>query len=311
MLSLPIDIQILIIPLLTSTSLIPLSQTNQHFRQLISPTRKQFVNRLLEIECLPEYGQGVTTNEQDKILVPSETASYACAHCFKLLPHTCFDNHALLRLRFQKPPPESRVSQKLCGWTSGDAKAQGLKRQADLRNDTLENWTSQHSYHTIPQKEKLIKLYKVGSTRDRRMCNECKFVTGFWSRNVGVETGWRGSHKNSNIGTAEVPVIKGRQRRCHDSTERYFWGLFPLAADTEYPLRWKIYREENCDWWTLWWVRCPGCRTWKERAEFRKGSGYAVKATPADSDGWRLPGWDGPHFEDWRCNICLVASVGE
>jgi hypothetical protein len=193
---------------------------------------------------------------------------------------------------------------------SGDAKAQGLKRQADLRKDTLRNWIWQNSSSGIPE-SKLLELYKVGTARNRRICNECKFVTGFWSRNAGIRSqSWRGKSINSNIGTASVPVVKGRQQRCHDSTERYFPGLFPIAADAEYPWRWKIYREENCDWWTLWSIRCPGCAMWQERAAFRKGSGYGVKATPADPDSWRQPGWDGPHFEEWRCNRCIATSVG-
>ncbi|KUJ08672.1 uncharacterized protein LY89DRAFT_724718 [Mollisia scopiformis] len=311
MISLPLDIQVLILPFLTSTSLISLSQTNHHFRHLIDPQRKQFLDRLLELECLPEYGGEITINEHAKIIVPSEPVSYACTHCLKIIPHTRFDNHALLRLRFRKPPPESRVRQRLCDWTSGDAKARGLKRQADLRNDTLENWINQNFASDITV-SRLQELYKIGTHRNRRLCNECKFTTGFWARNAGVRSqSWRGKSRSSNIGTANVPVVKGRQRRCHDSTERYFPGLFPVAADAEYPWRWKIYREENCDWWTLWSIRCPGCGTWQERAAFRKGSGYGVKATPADPDEFRQAGWDGPHFEDWRCNSCFVTSVGK
>lgn len=251
----------------------------------------------------------MTINEHAKIIVPSESTSYACTRCLKIVPHTRFDNHALLRLRFRKPPPESRAARKLCGWVSGDAKARGLKRQADLKNDTLRNWMRQ-----IDQSCNVAEwtsLYHIGSCRYRRLCNECKFATGFWSRNVGVRSGWRCNHRSSNVGTGQVPVIKGRQRRCHDSTERYFWGLFPIADDFRYPWRWKIYREDNCDWWTLWWIRCPGCAVWKERAAFRKGSGYGVKSTPADPDMFRQDGWDGPHFENWRCHQCFAAAFGE
>lgn len=144
------------------------------------------------------------------------------------------------------------------------------------------------------------------------MCNECKFLTGFWARNAGIGSqSWRGRSRNSNVGTASVPVVKGRQRRCHDATERYFEGLFPVAADEQYPHRWKIYREENCDWWTLWNIRCPGCAVWQERMAYRKGGAYGVKATPADPDNFRDPEWDGPHFEEWRCNRCLASSEGK
>lgn len=310
MLLLPIDIQVLIISFLTSASLVALAQSNRHSRRLIDPQREQFVNRLLELECLPEHGGEATVNEHAKIIVPQETVSYVCANCLKILHHTHFDNHALLRLRFRKPPPESRASQNLCGWVGGDTKARALKRQADLRNDTLGDWTSQNSSSGLSN-SKLIDLYKIGSKRNRRLCNECKFIPGFWSRNAGVRSQtWRGKNRNSNIGTATVPVVKGRQRRFHDSTERYFWGLIPRAPDADYPFRWEIYREENCDWWTLWHILCPGCTAWRERAGFRKGGGYGVKATLADPDVWRQDGWDGPHFEEWRCNKCLEKSSG-
>jgi hypothetical protein len=203
----------------------------------------------------------VTINEHAKIIIPStrETVLYACTHCLKLIPHTSFDNHALLRLRFRKPPSESRAGQQLCDWTGGYAKAQGLKSQADLQNDTLSNWIWQNSLSSIPE-SKLLELYKICTTRNRRTCNECKFVTGFWSRNAGIRSqSLTRNHRSSNVGTANVPVITGRQRRCHDSIERYFWGLFPISADAEYPWRRKIYRGENGDWWTLWYIRCPGC----------------------------------------------------
>jgi len=310
MISFPVEIQLLILPLLTPSSLISLSQTSQYFRQLIDPQKKHFVNQLLEQECLPKYGGEVTINPQAKLIIPPGTVSYACTHCLKIIPHTHFDNHALLRLRFRKPPPEARATQNICGWTSGNAKTQGLMRQAGLRNDTLRSWVKQNSSSGIPE-SKLVELYKIGTSRNRRMCNECKFMTGFFSRNIGVKYEWRVKHRNTSVGTAMVPVVKGRQRRCHDSTERYFYGLFPVASDTEYPWRYKNYREENCDWWTLWSIRCPGCAIWQERAAFRKGNGYGVKATPADSDEWRQVGWDGPHFEDWRCNRCLVTSAGK
>jgi hypothetical protein len=310
MISLPIELQIQIIPLLTSTSLIALSQTNRHFRRLIDPQKRQFVNRLLELECFPEYGGEVTINEQAKIIVPPGYVAYACTYCLKILSHTHFDNHSLLRLRFRKPPPESRVGQQLCGWSSGDAKAQGLKRQADLLSDSLMNWFDSSAVPD-PTSTKWTQLYHIGANRNRRMCNECKFATGFWARNVGVtRRNWGVRSRCSNVGTATVPVVAGRQRRCHDSTERYFPGLFPVGPEEQYPERWKIYRKANCDWWTLWSIRCAGCGVWQERAAFRKGSAYGVKATPADPDSWRPENWDGPHFEDWRCNHCHMNAVG-
>ncbi|KAI9049396.1 hypothetical protein LZ554_006430 [Drepanopeziza brunnea f. sp. 'monogermtubi'] len=309
MATLPLEIYLLILPLLSATSLVAFAQTNRYFRNLINPDRELLVNRLLELECLPQYGGGeVTINAKAKIIVPSGLVAYACTRCLRIVPHTHFDNHALLRLRFRKPPPGSRVAGKSGGWVSGNAKTRGLHRQAELRSDTLENWMRRIDPATHSTAEWKA-LYHIGTDRRRRWCNECKFVTGVWARASSYRSGWESSLRTSNIGPVDVPVIKGRHRRCHDSTERFFWDLFPLADDAECPWRFQVHRRENCDWWTLWWIRCPGCTVWQEVAAFRRGQGSAVKATPSDPE-FSLEGGQA-QFEHWRCNHCFVAEHGE
>jgi hypothetical protein len=193
---------------------------------------------------------------------------------------------------------------------SGDAKAQGLKRQADMRVDTLENWMSQHpdwqesAMLTLEEHNKLRiqleGLYKVGMCRNKRKCITCKFASGFYSR-----------HTSTNSGTALVPVIKGRQHAFHDPSERFFPGLFPY--DKQYPPKRKVYREQEMtvEYWTLYSIRCLGCGNWQEMANFRKGSGGGYKSKPEDPPYWRMPGWTGPKFEEWRCNTCIITSSGK
>jgi hypothetical protein len=306
LLSLPFDLQILIIPLLDFTSLISLSQTNHHFQHLINPQRQHFIGRLLEIECLPEHGGEIILNPH-KVFPP--TVRYVCTHCLKVLPHTRFDNHSLLRLRYRKPPPGSRAAGQLCGWTGGDAKAQGLKRQAELKNDTFENWMLEEHPDLFSPTQELKDSFKIGTSRHKRTCNECKFHTGFWARNLNI-LGWGVRNANQNVGTASVPVIKSRQLYTyHDSSERFFPGLFPYAD--QFPEHRRIYREYHMSFvpWCLYSIRCPGCERWQELAAFRQKRGY--KSTPRDASQWNLAGWEGPKFEEWRCNSCVAALSGE
>ncbi|TVY42700.1 hypothetical protein LSUB1_G002903 [Lachnellula subtilissima] len=301
------DIQILIIPYLDFTSLISLAQTTQLFRDLINPQRRHFVGRLLEIECLPQNGGEVTL---DLLKVFPPTVRYACTRCLKILPHTKFDNHALLRLRFRKPPPKSRAGKQLCSWTSGYAKAQGLKRQGDLANDTFEKWMAREHPLVFAPTPELKEEYNIGICRHRRTCNECKFQSGFWAQNFDLTRGWRrrNGNRNQNVGTA-VPVIKSRQvYTYHDASERFFPGLFPYTGD--FPARRRIYRDYLIDRlpWCLYTMRCPGCERWQEFAAFRQPR--MPKSRPRDAPVWDVQDWD-VKVEEWRCNGCVAAADGE
>lgn len=139
------------------------------------------------------------------------------------------------------------------------------------------------------------------------MCNECKFQTGFWERNVGVETSWPGYTRNQSVGTAKVPVVKSRQRAFHNVVERYLPGLFPYDGDELPPIR-KVYRNHHMsvENYTHYSVRCPGCQTWQELAAFRTARHYKCK--PHDPLWWRST--DHPDFEAYRCNRCVAKTSG-
>lgn len=279
MLSLPVDVQVLILPLLNFTTLISLSQTNRHFRQLIDPQKEHFIGRLLELECLPENGGEV-------IPFPyTINPRYTCAHCIKLLSHTKFDNHSLLRHRYRKPPLNTTAT---CNWTSGDAKARGLHRQAQIRaekqsliaqKEKEKEIPDHHFYFPLPTlRPTQPPLDVLGTSRHKRMCNSCRFATGFWAQNVGVRD-WGKRNANSNVGSATVPVIKNRKRVYHDASERFFPGLFPY--DGQYPSVRRVYRERDLGYaiWTLYSVRCPRCEVWREFAAFGRPAMH--KACPA------------------------------
>ncbi|KAI5465100.1 hypothetical protein BGZ63DRAFT_402002 [Mariannaea sp. PMI_226] len=122
---LPVELQCSIIRLLEPVSLIAISQTNSHFRRLVNPQRRHFVERLLAQECAAENG-GLHPifRARDNLLSPAYSEEewrdmrWACTSCMRLLHHRYFDNHMILRLRYRKPVPGSAISGAASTWES-------------------------------------------------------------------------------------------------------------------------------------------------------------------------------------------------
>lgn len=107
---LPTEIQCSIIRLLDPIGLISISQASSHFRSLVSPQKRHFAERLLELELLAEHGGPCPAfRARDNHISPDpldpewESIRWACTSCLRLLPHIHFDNHSILRLRYRKP----------------------------------------------------------------------------------------------------------------------------------------------------------------------------------------------------------------
>ncbi|KAI5458954.1 hypothetical protein BGZ63DRAFT_389982 [Mariannaea sp. PMI_226] len=122
---LPVEIQCSILRLLDPVSLIAISQTNSHFRRLVDPQRRHFVERLLAQECAAENG-GLHPifRARDNLLSPAYSEDewsdlrWACTGCMRLLHHRYFDNHMILRLRYRKPVPGSAILGAVSTWES-------------------------------------------------------------------------------------------------------------------------------------------------------------------------------------------------
>ncbi|KAF5561069.1 cyclin-like f-box [Fusarium phyllophilum] len=119
----PNEIQCQIIRLLDPVGLISLSQSSRYFRRLINPQKRHLVERLLQVELLPEHGgPTLTFRSRDSKLEPSwqdeawESMRWACTDCLRLLPHKCFDNQSLLRLGYRKPFPQSDAARMVTTW---------------------------------------------------------------------------------------------------------------------------------------------------------------------------------------------------
>ncbi|KAF4978806.1 hypothetical protein FZEAL_4873 [Fusarium zealandicum] len=139
---LPAELQCSVIRLLDPIGLVSISQSNTHFRRLVSPNKKHFAERLLALESLPIHG-GITPifRSRDNDLTPGwangqwESMRWACTDCLRLLPHKSFDNHSLLRLGYRKPIPGSHVANALTTWEPVGHMGKSFK--GDAREKTL------------------------------------------------------------------------------------------------------------------------------------------------------------------------------
>ncbi|CAH0023413.1 unnamed protein product [Clonostachys rhizophaga] len=120
--AMPAELMNQMIPELDPISLINLSQASHGFRAIIKPSREEFVDRLLALECTEEYG-GAETFIHRRVWRPSnnlpihynlerypsiddtrwETQRFACSGCLKLLPHYQFDNRSIQHEDYRKP----------------------------------------------------------------------------------------------------------------------------------------------------------------------------------------------------------------
>lgn len=325
--SLPPELHSRIIAFLDPISLISLAHADTYFRGLIAPLPCHFTARLLALELDHRYAGPTPVFYPDlpyaSAVVPSfdddaawSTIRYACTSCLKLLSHWAFDNHSIMRKRYCKLPPlPGVIAAPLGGWEPPiqDAKARGLRIQRHQLEDRLEKAELRaRIVEAYPDLQMESLPLEYCAKRHLRMCNECRYENGDWSR-----------HTDSNLGTPHTPVIKSRPKKFHGPVERYFPGLVSppngndaRAMPSRYPIRQKVYRQHDRtnDFWILHMVRCPTCAEWLELRHFRQGGPAHYKATPVNMPHWNWlrPGevWNGPHFDTWRCNACVLRDEG-
>ncbi|CAH0028472.1 unnamed protein product [Clonostachys rhizophaga] len=115
--SLPLELQVEIITNLDPIGLISLSQTSKYFRNFIDPKKREFVERLLQLELTEEFGgpafeyRARYFNELKLVWAnePWQAIRWACCGCMRLLSHAHFDNRSLHRLELRKPSSGSSV----------------------------------------------------------------------------------------------------------------------------------------------------------------------------------------------------------
>lgn len=121
--ALPTELQCAVFCLLDPVGLISISQTNRAFRNTIQPTRKNFLERLLQLELDERQGGNTPLfNPRTNALSPAWTEPewklmrWACSGCLRLRPAEYFDNHSILRLAYRKPISGSPASKPYTSW---------------------------------------------------------------------------------------------------------------------------------------------------------------------------------------------------
>lgn len=315
--SLPPEVIDQIIRNLDPVSLITLSQTSKELRAFINPTHHDFVRRLLALELMPEHGGIVPVlrshGRGNQLFPPWNSKEwkrnkYACCSCMKLLPHMMFDNHAILRLPYRKPPPGSIEADRAAftDWEPLDVSTRWKKIQVQSDRDRDEQQKRRKAVAAEYRKlvrpvgqpfaaldrtlvnaaEEEAERYTCGTSRHRRRCIECQRKRGHWTR------------LSAHYGTAEELLVVSRQLPFIDSFDKCFPSLLdPLPLD-KVARMWTVYREDarTC-LYSMFAAYCPTCGTWQEMAALR------LWEAPE-----RFPMSREPPTEPALCNHCYLKT---
>ncbi|CAG9956469.1 unnamed protein product [Clonostachys rosea f. rosea IK726] len=299
-LSLPVELQCLSISFLDPATLVSLSQADTYFRRLIQPGRHEIVQRLLQLECTEEHGGGLSqldfsswiqfASMRDRCI---KSDRWACTGCLRLLPHTSFDNHSLMRLGYRKPAAGSRAADPSTDW--GAARKRWGRRFHQPKDDASEQPLQDGDADE-----------RWGSKRHLRKCNECRFQN--------QELGKANSRER---GTPAVPIQPSRGLAFASSRDRFFPGLAehvglgPLSevvADGS---------SRSKQFWPTRMIRCPGCAEWQEMRSFRLGTKNSrwVPIYANEEPDFCAWNWDDTKLtrsvmDGLRCNSCFVDEHG-
>ncbi|KAK3291088.1 uncharacterized protein B0H64DRAFT_409797 [Chaetomium fimeti] len=288
---LPDEILVHIVQQLDPITLIALSQCSKSWRTLINPNHHDYVQRLLALELTPEYGGIIPLfDEASQTLSPPwespewKKTNYACCGCMKLLPHMMFDNHALLRRPYRKPPLGSVEASKasMTDWEplEPSARWRRIHKKAALLKAERKKWirfvkrsrSRQLSSEPSPMLwesshcdvSENIEKYLVGIGRQYRRCIECQRQTGVLSRKL---SGY------SDLGNQMMPftAVVSRRVKLTSIIEREFPGLMESLPPDQVPRQRRMMGvSTNVLSFTLYVIHCPSCGKWQESSAFRQ-----------------------------------------
>ncbi|KAK0617765.1 hypothetical protein B0T14DRAFT_433602 [Immersiella caudata] len=295
--TLPTEVLCVIIAHLDPISLIAVSQTSRLFRTIISPSHNDFVQRLLALELLPQYGGIVPLfRARDNALTPPwddpiwHANKYACCVCHRLRSHMWFDNHSILRLGTRKPPPGSREATKITDWeplelrdpavrwkriqrrAAEEEELLGPERRVYRRfcngADNMDGTLMRPDFQPIDRRAEQAEMMVCGRERHKRACNECRQRRGDFE------------HQKTVMGIGGAPVLRSRKIAFPDAFERHLPGFIDfllertpdpaLLPPRPYPRVFKVWHDERRDEpWTMYTAYCVSCSEWQELAAFR------------------------------------------
>ncbi|KAK4119086.1 hypothetical protein N657DRAFT_582486 [Parathielavia appendiculata] len=306
-------------------SLIALSQTSKSWRAFISPIQHDYVQRLLALELMPEHGGIVPMFDElsQKLCPPwdgSEWKSnkYACCGCMKLQSHMMFDNHAILRRPYRKPPPWSVEAEKaaITDWEPLEPSARWRRiqaREARVREEQrkwarIVEWRRDYVIgnrtgyqfplaardHPDEDEEYPVRAYLTGTARQKRRCIECKRLLNIRTRPpCTIEV---------TVSPTATAVIS-RQGLFLSMWDRHFPGLVEPPPPEERPRVWRSFRGSRPAlglFLNVYVVFCRFCKKWLMDSAFRN---------------WKLQEWEWPlparfTIDPLICNRCYLESGG-
>jgi hypothetical protein len=284
----PDEIFVHVVKQLDPITLITLSQTSQSWRALINPNRHDYNQRLLALELAPEYGGIVPLFDEDSqtLSPPCESPEwklnkYACCGCMKLLSHMMFDNDAVLRPAYRKPPPGSVEANKtnLTDWEPMEPSLRWRRIQERVAVSEAERekwlravqrkrewqpssqpsptpWGPRYQAGYDSQNQKYI----IGNGRQKRRCIECQRQSGRLAR---VPSHPR--HLHSSYHCWELTAVPSR----HLKITSYFEWEFPSLIQWLPPDQVPTHCRTSDLPLTLYVIHCPSCKKWQESLAFR------------------------------------------
>ncbi|VUC24166.1 unnamed protein product [Clonostachys rosea] len=295
-LSLPVELQCLSISFLDPVTLVSLSQADTYFRRLIQPGRHEIVQRLLQLECTQEHGGGLNDRLNSSSWDGAESMRWACTGCLRLLPHTSFDNHSLLRLGYRKPAAGSPAADPITNW--------GAARKLWGRRFHQPKDASDPAHDA--ENASAVEAERWGSKRHLRKCNECRFQNS--------ELGRANSRER---GTPAAPIQPSRGLAFASSRDRFFPGLAEHVGLG--PLSEVVVAgsSRSKQFWPTRMVRCPGCAQWQEMRSFRLGTKNSrwVPIYANEEPDFCAWNWDDTKLtrsvmDELRCNSCFAEEHG-
>lgn len=336
--ALPLEIVQQIIPFLDPIALISLSQTGRYFRRLISPGRAEFVDRLLALECLDEYGGSASIIHAGICPRPAssaewETIRWACTSCMRLLPHACFENHAILRFGYRKPIPGTPAAETTTKWRASlrgkirggkaikhvpplelNQRRRGQREKDDWMHPTNvsryldrlqevgihikaiageESPTLEAKQAAMEQVLESLQLHRWGFKRHLRKCNACRYQAGHLYQHP--------------MRPVSVPYLQtSRQLLYAGMLERYFPQYWTVLKHQRPQLPWNRTMEV----WPTYMGRCHTCRSWQEMRSFRLGLTRSNGLDFTDRV-WHNHHWEwSDYFDSLECNHCVAKTQG-
>ncbi|KAG5757950.1 hypothetical protein H9Q72_013913 [Fusarium xylarioides] len=311
--TLPGELKQMIARFVDPIGLISLRQTNRHFRRLIQVQERQYIERLLALECVPEHGGPpalFTHWHQDPAWYDRNLPDtrWACTGCMRLRPYYRFQHKFLSEVIWRKPIHGSPGTNVVTSWEPTQRAMAGAAqptpsaddgRSIQARYEAIVGDVFQHppwsplALNHIQQlgditgltvrklrrmirynPEKLHRLLRLSMTT---MENSGVFGSDRYFRKC-IECQYK-SHVFNDATIASDNDLYGTERFPIISIGNYSIAspldrYFPGVLEILQQGRPRAHFYDGYPkLWPIWVARCPPCAKWKELRSFRIGAG--------------------------------------